>query len=144
LQAAGSFVSQEISAEFKVIFATAGLEIIGGIISAKKSKTGGAGGTNEVISAMQSAEQLLLVSPLAVSQAPLLLQPQSCGQLFSVSPPAELHVAFGQVEETVTPTFAESFAAKTKLFKTKLFEKSKQISIIVIANIFIEHLIGKK
>jgi len=40
------------------------------------------------------------------------------------------------VEETVTPTFVESVAAKTKLL-----EKNKTISVIIIIDIFTKHFI---
>jgi len=117
-----------------VIFFTKILDIAEAIISAKNGIAGGAG--------LQSDLQLSLFSILADSQMPLLLQLQSKTQLSQLSPPSKSHTPLGQVEETVTPTLAESVTAKTKLLKIKLFEKSRTISIIVV-DIFTKHFILK-
>ena len=88
-----------------MIFSTKILDIPEGVMSAKNDMAGGAGG--------QSDRQFPLFSSLADSQSPLLLQLQSNGQLLRVSLFHKSHLPFGQVEETVTPIFTESVAAKT-------------------------------
>jgi len=100
--------------------------MIGGTVSGIMTTPPSIGGMMEATE--QSNGQLLLFSPLSLSQIPLLLQPQSAGQLVEFSPPPKSQVPFPQLLITRRITSRESEAVVAKIFT----EKSKLSKITIV------------